>query len=143
MERKKVDPGPKGRGQRIIRLLRTSNGSSLIGQTEKDWQAAVRVWVAGREDCLWLGKVELYRTCRVAGVVSRLLIDPRAGVIEVTVTDGSTSLGARWAITRPVPQLRAVPGSGLILEGMARLDERGELLMVEPAFEIVAGPEYQ
>jgi hypothetical protein len=31
----------------------------------------------------------------------------------------------------------------LILEGMARLDERGELLMVEPAIEIVAGPEYQ
>jgi hypothetical protein len=87
--------------------------------------------------------VELYRTCRVAGVVCRLRIDPRTGVIEVTITDGSTSLGARWAITRPVPQLRAAPGSGLILEGMARLDERGELLMVEPDFEIIAGPEYQ
>jgi len=79
----------------------------------------------------------------VAGVVRRLRIDPRTGIIEVTITDGSTSLGARWAITRPLPQLRAAPGVGLILEGMARLDERGELLMVEPAFQIVAGPEYQ
>jgi hypothetical protein len=79
----------------------------------------------------------------VAGVVRRLRIDPRTRVIEVTITDGSTSLGARWAITGQVPQLRAGPGTGLILEGMARLDERGELLMVEPAFEIVAGPEYQ
>ena len=79
----------------------------------------------------------------MAGVARRLRIDPRTGVIEVTITDGSTSLGARWAITQLVPQLRAAPGSGLILEGMARLDERGELLMVEPAIEIVAGPEYQ
>jgi hypothetical protein len=58
----------------------------------------------------------------------------------VTITDGSTSLGAQWAIRRPVLQLRAAPGTGLILEGMARLDERGELLMVEPTFEIVPGP---
>ena len=79
----------------------------------------------------------------MAGVVRRLRIDPRTGVIEVTITDGSTELGAQWAITRQVPQLRAAPGSGLILEGMARLDERGELLMVEPTFEIVAGPDYQ
>jgi hypothetical protein len=79
----------------------------------------------------------------VAGVVRQLRIDPRAGVIEATITDGSTLLGAQWAIRRPMPQLRAAPGSGLILEGMARIDERGELLMVEPAFEIVAGPEYE
>ena len=79
----------------------------------------------------------------MAGVVRQLRLDLGAGVIEVTITDGSTSLGARWAITQPVPQLRAAPGSGLILEGMARIDERGELLMVEPTFEIVAGPDYQ
>jgi hypothetical protein len=79
----------------------------------------------------------------VAGVVHRLRLDPRAGVVEVTITDGRTSLGARWAITRPMAQLRAAPGAGLILEGMARIDERGGLVMVEPAFEIVAGPEHE
>jgi hypothetical protein len=127
----------------MIRILPTSNGSPLAGQSEKDWQAAVRSWAAAREDCLSLGKVELYRTSRVAGVVRRLRIDPRTRVIEVTITDGSTSLGARWAITKQGPQLRAAPGSGLILEGIARLDERGEMWMEEPAFEIVAGPDYQ
>jgi hypothetical protein len=106
-------------------------------------QAAIRSWAAGRQDCLWLGKVELYRTCRVAGVVRRLRLDPRAGVIEVTITDGNTSLGAQWAITRPMQQLRAAPGSGLILEGMARIDGNGELVMREPAFKIVAGPVYE
>jgi hypothetical protein len=77
----------------------------------------------------------------VAGVVRRLRIDPQAGVIELTITDGTALLGAQWPIRRPVSQLQAAPGSGLILEGMARLDARGELLMEEPAFEIVAGPE--
>ena len=103
----------------------------------------MRLWAAEKEDCLWLDKVELYRTCRVAGVVRRLRIDPRAGVIEATITDGTASLGGRWPIRRPVSQLQAAPGLGLILEGMARIDARGELLMVEPTFEIVAGPEYE
>jgi hypothetical protein len=129
--------------QQIIRLLPTSKATSRAGQTEKDWQAAVRSWAAVREDCLWLAEVELYRTYRVAGVVRRLRIDPRAGVIEATITDGTASLRAQWAIRRPVPQLQAAPGLGLILEGMARMDEYGELLMEEPAFEIVPGPEYE
>jgi hypothetical protein len=73
-------------------------------------------------------------------VVTRLRIDPRAGAIEATISDGKASLGARWPIERPVEQLRAVPGVGLILEGMARIDPGGELLMVEPVFEIVPGP---
>lgn len=76
-------------------------------------------------------------------MVRRLRIDPRAGVIEVTISDGAAFLIAQWPIRRPEPVLQAAPGSGLILEGMARIDERGELLMVEPVFEIVPGPEYE
>jgi hypothetical protein len=120
-----------------------SNGSTRARKEERNWQEAVRLWAASKEDCLWLDKVELYRTCRVAGVVRRLRIDPQAEVIEATITDGADSLGAQWSIRPPVSQLQAAPGSGLILEGMARIDARGELLMVEPAFEVVAGPEYE
>jgi hypothetical protein len=56
------------------------------------------------------------------------------------ISDGTASLCARWALARPVEQLRAAPGVGLILEGVARLDQGGELLMIEAAFEIVPGP---
>jgi hypothetical protein len=73
-------------------------------------------------------------------VVTRLRIDPPAGVIEATITDGKASLGAQWPIERPARQLRAAPGVGLILEGIARIDAHGELVMVEPGFEIVPGP---
>lgn len=100
----------------------------------------VHLWAAERDDCLWLDRVELYRPCRVAGVVTQLRISPRAGVVEVTITDGKASLCARWPLARPVEQLRAAPGVGLILEGSARIAPGGELVMIEPVFEIVPGP---
>ena len=76
-------------------------------------------------------------------MVTRLRIDPRAGVIELTISDGAATLAGQWPIRRPVALLRAVPGSGLILEGVARIGPRGGLLMVEPTFEIIPGPEQQ
>jgi hypothetical protein len=107
---------------------------------KRRWLDEIRLWAAQRDDCLWLDRVETYRPCRVAGVVTCLRIDPRAGVIQATISDGQASLGAEWPIEPPVKQLRVAPGVGLILEGLARLDRDGQLLMVEPAFEIVPGP---
>jgi len=108
---------------------------------ERRWLEKIRLWAAAREDCLWLDRVEVYRSCRVAGVVQRLRIDPRTAVIEATITDTAAQLRAQWRIRQPAPQLRAAPGSGLILEGVARVDPSGELVMIEPSFEIVPGPE--
>jgi hypothetical protein len=73
-------------------------------------------------------------------VVRRFRIDPRSGVVEATITDGEGFLRAQWPIRPPTAQLGAAPGRGLILEGIARLDQNGEMLMVEPAFEILPGP---
>jgi hypothetical protein len=60
------------------------------------WLETIRLWAAERDDCLWLDRVETYRPCRVVGVVTRLRIDPLAGVIEASITDGKASLGAQW-----------------------------------------------
>jgi hypothetical protein len=107
---------------------------------ERRWLEEIRLWTAKRDDGLWLDRVETYRPCRVAGVVTRLAIDPRAGVVQVKISDGQASLGAEWPIKAPLEQSRAAPGVGLILQGFARLDREGQLLMVEPSFEIVPGP---
>ena len=56
------------------------------------------------------------------------------------ISDGTASLCARWPLARPVEQLRAAPGVGLILEGIARIDPGGGLLMIGAVFEIVPGP---
>jgi hypothetical protein len=110
---------------------------------ERKWLEKIRLWAASKDDCLWLDKVETYLPSRVAGVVTHLRIDPRAGVIEVVITDGRATLGAQWPIDRRVEQLRAAPGVGLVLEGMALIDGRGDLVMVNPVFEIVPGPRQQ
>jgi hypothetical protein len=100
----------------------------------------VHLWAAQRDDCVWLDKVELYRPCRVSGVVTQLRICPRSGAVEVKISDGTAPLCARWPLARPVEQAKAAPGVGLILEGIARIDQGGELVMIEPVFEIVPGP---
>ena len=76
-------------------------------------------------------------------MVTRLRIDPSDGVIELAISDGISTLAAQWPIRSAVPVLQAIPGFGLILEGIARVGPRGELLMVEPTFEILPGPEQQ
>jgi hypothetical protein len=118
-------------------------GSTHRSNEERRWLEKIHRWAADKDDCLWLDRVETYRSCRIAGVVRRLRLDPRAALIEITITDGAGVLTAQWEIRHPVAQLRAAPGWGLILEGVARVDPRGQLVMVEPSFEIVPGPEVE
>jgi len=77
-----------------------------------------------------------YEQCRVVGVVERLIIDPVVGSIEVTATDGSDRIVARWSIRRPTPQLAIVPGGGIQLEGVPVAGEAG-LVLIDPTFQIV------
>jgi hypothetical protein len=108
---------------------------------DKEWSRRVWLWAAAREECLWLDKDVPSRECRVAGVVSRLRLDPEARRIETTISDGAASLVARWELRWPPSELRAAPGVGLILEGIVRMDSEGTFFMVEPKFEVVPGPD--
>jgi hypothetical protein len=102
----------------------------------------IRLWADDYPDCLWLDKVEPYRSCRVAGVVRRLRLDPASSLLETTISDGKSMLRARWPLERSSPLLRAVPGTGVILEGMVLVDPSGEAVLAEPAFELTKGPEW-
>lgn len=105
------------------------------------WRNKIRSWAAKHPDCLWLDRVQLYEPCRVAGIVQRLRLDPMVGELRSTITDGTSSVIASWTLARQMPQLKAAPGTGLILEGMARIDASGDIVFVQPAFEIVEGSE--
>jgi hypothetical protein len=61
----------------------------------------IRMWSAAREDCLWIDKLEAGRSGRVAGVVSRLRLDPVSRVIEATTSDGSGTVKAQWDQVSP------------------------------------------
>ncbi|MGH3116435.1 MAG: hypothetical protein ACRDQ2_04875 [Gaiellales bacterium] len=88
----------------------------------------------------WLIDIEPYEPCRVAGVVQRLRLDPRAGCLEATIADGTGVIDASWQISRPLPQLAAVPGTGLVLEGFPVVGADGQMVMHEPTFETVPFP---
>lgn len=95
----------------------------------------LQLWVVSSGASCCLIDLQPYETCRVAGVVERLTLDPVAGHLDVSVTDGTDRVTARWAIRRPLPQLACVPGRLLVIEGMAIAD--GDcLVMLEPTFEL-------
>lgn len=103
--------------------------------------AELQMWAISRLASTWLIDVEPYVSSRIVGIVQRLRIDPANGYIEATVLDGTGTLLARWHIDRPAPQLAAVPGRGLILEGVPLVGEGGRIIMLEPDFETVSFPE--
>ena len=84
----------------------------------------------------WMIDLSPYETCRVAGVVERLCLDPVEGHMDAVVSDGTGRLVARWAIQRPTPQLVVSPGRFVSLEGVPRPTDDG-FLMLEPSFELV------
>jgi len=62
-------------------------------------------------------------------------------VIEATIIDGEGSLVARWDIVSSEVRPRIGPGSGLVVEGVPRIGATGDLLILEPAYEVVPGPD--
>lgn len=84
--------------------------------------------------------VEAYQGCRIAGVVERLLVDPLAGCLEATVTDGTGWMTARWSLASGATRGLAC-GRRILLEGVAVAGSGGRLILDEPALEI-AGYEF-
>jgi hypothetical protein len=92
--------------------------------------------VPDTSDCVSMEKAVLYESCRVAGVVRRVWIDPLQRTIEATIVDDTGSATARWAM-KSQPRLEILPGAGLVLDGVLRMDHDGGRFMTEPAFEVV------
>jgi hypothetical protein len=120
----------------VLRLLPRATNN------EQDWLAQLQLWAVSMGASAWLIDVEPYEPCRVAAVVRQLRLDPCHGLIDATVTDGTGVITARWPIRRPAPELAAVPGRAVILEGSPVVDEGAELILLDPALELVQFPEF-
>lgn len=101
----------------------------------------LQLWVVSQGVSAYLVDLPLDEPCRVAGLIHRLRIDPEAGVIEASITDGTWGLSARWPIRRPTPQLELAPGRTVVMEGIAAIDPDGRLAMDAPSFETFSFPE--
>jgi hypothetical protein len=74
-------------------------------------------------------------------VVQNIRIDPSegTGTIEATINDGTGQMVARWLGRSSLKGIRL--GTGLIMEGLPGRGERDELVILNPHYELVRGPE--
>ena len=80
--------------------------------------------------------VEPYERCRVAGVVERLVLDPSAGSIEATISDGIATMRARWPFHRACLELSLAPGRRVVLDGFSAVGPDGCVFLDQPSFQI-------
>jgi hypothetical protein len=99
--------------------------------------AARQRWAISAGASVLLMDLEPYEKCRVVGVVTRLRVDPREGLIEITIDDGTGEVGARWTIRRPMRQLALAPGTAVVLDGVAAVGNDDRLVLLEPGFHTI------
>lgn len=102
----------------------------------------LRRWASTIPDATPITRVEPRQRCRVAGVVQNIRIDPREGrgSIEATIIDGTGDLVARWLGRQSLSGIRL--GMGLVVEGIVGTGEDGELVVLNPEYQLVPGPEH-
>jgi hypothetical protein len=101
----------------------------------------LQLWTVSQGISTWLIDLNPYEECRVAGIVRQLRIDPRAGVIEAVIADGTGTVLARWAIRRPAPELAVSPGRAVVLEGLSGIGPDGEPVLRNPSFQLRSFPD--
>ncbi|MGH2730726.1 MAG: DNA-binding protein [Actinomycetota bacterium] len=102
----------------------------------------LRKWASTIPDAVPITKVQPRQRCRVAGVVQNIRIDPREGrgSIEATLIDGTGDLVAKWLGRQTLSGIRL--GMGLVVEGIAGTGDQGELVILNPEYLLVPGPEH-
>jgi hypothetical protein len=111
-------------------LLRRELSDAERGLTE------LQLWALSAGASCWIIDLEPYEPCRVAGMIERLTVDPVAGHMDASVTDGTDRVIARWAIRRPAPQTACIPGRFVVIEGLPCTGDE-HLMILEPQFEVV------
>ena len=101
----------------------------------------LRAWAGTLPGVTPISAAEPRRHNRVAGVIQNIRIDPSegTGTIEATINDGSGPMVARWLGRSSLKGIRL--GTGLIMEGIAGRGEGDELVILNPHYELVPGPE--
>ncbi len=102
----------------------------------------LRSWRDSLADTTPIADLEARKRFKVAGVIQNIRIDPRegGGSIEATIIDGTGEVIAKW-LGRPTMSGITL-GTGLIMEGIIGRDDDGELVVLNPEYELVSSPEH-
>jgi hypothetical protein len=103
----------------------------------------LREWVAALDGVIPINQAKPRNRCRVAGIIRNIRIDPRQGTgsIEATITDGTGQMVAKWLGRASMSGIQL--GEGLIMTGTPGVGEQGELVILNPEYELCSGPEHR
>lgn len=101
----------------------------------------VRDWAESLDGTTRIASLEPRCRCKVAGVIQNIRIDPRQGrdSIEVTITDGTGQMLAKWLGRQTLAGVQL--GVGLVIEGIVGVQDRDPLIL-NPEYQLVPGPEH-
>lgn len=102
----------------------------------------LRHWASTVPGVCPIGQVECRKRCKVAGVVQNIRIDPREGrdSIEATIIDGTGELIVKWLGRHHLSGVRL--GVGLVVEATIGQLPTGEMMVLNPEYDLVPGPEH-
>lgn len=102
----------------------------------------LRRWAASVPEATPIDQVEPRCKCIVAGVIQNVRIDPREGrdSVEATIIDGTGALVAKWLGRPSMSGIRL--GMGLVILGVAGAGDDGDLVILNPEYRLVPGPEH-
>jgi hypothetical protein len=126
-----------------LRVVSVSNVIQKLGRSPEDIRAEnLRGWVASIDHVTTLATVVPRKRSRVAGVIQNIRIDPRNGrdSIEATIIDGTNKMVAKWLGRSSLSGIQL--GMGLIMEGVPGAGPDGTLVMLNPEYVLVPGPEH-
>jgi hypothetical protein len=100
-----------------------------------------RQWAGQIANTTRIQDVRARERSRVAGIIQNIRIDPREGTgsVEATITDGTGHMVAKWLGRATLSGIK--PGAGLVMEGAVGTGADGELVVLNPDYELVPGPE--
>lgn len=115
---------------------------SKLSRTPEEVRAEnLRAWRASISGVQPIAELRPRERGKVAGVIQNIRIDPGEGTsIEATIIDGTGHMVARWLGRDRMPGIGL--GMGLVMEGVSGVAPNGELVMLNPEYELVADPEH-
>jgi hypothetical protein len=126
-----------------LRVVSVSNLFEKLGRSPEDIRAEnLRRWVTSMGEVTTIKNVEPRQRTRVAGVIQNIRIDPRNGrdAIEATIIDGTDRMVAKWLGRASLSGIQL--GMGLIMEGVPGAGPDDMLVMLNPEYVLVPGPEH-
>jgi len=89
-----------------------------------------------------IDRIDPRERIKAAGVIRNIRIDPRegSGSVEVTIFDGTGEIIAKWLGRRTLSGIKL--GEGLVIEGIAGKGNDEDLVVLNPEYELVPGPDH-